>query len=157
MQDATAWITQLAWNDQAVTEHCTTIACNDGYVITNVELPQLALKLGISIDAAVALGRSLPRKAMVERLSRQQISATPVLTIGEVTEHPQTIARNLIVTGHSSKGTSWPLLACPIRFSQKQFAVARAMGGIGEESGEVLSDWGVQEMPAMAQAASTRA
>ena len=132
MQELSAWLTQFSWNGKEGDPAGRLCRCVDGYVYAAGAEP---------LDEA-ELGR-LSRAEAVTRLQARGIQAAPVNTVSEVAQHPQTVARELIVERPSRNGAMWPLLASPIRMKPHSPAVRRACGGGGEDFAEGTSDWGV--------------
>jgi len=73
------------------------------------------------------------------------VPAGPVHTIGEALEHPQTLAREMVVeTIHAHAGPV-KSIGCPIRFSATPAAVTRTAPLLGEHTREVLREHGYAE------------
>ena len=69
----------------------------------------------------------------------------PVHTIGEAVEHPQMLARGMIVeTEHPHAGRT-KSLGCPIHFSDTPTQVTRAAPLLGEHTRELLREYGYAE------------
>jgi len=83
----------------------------------------------------------MTRNQLVEQLAKQGISSAPVLRVTEAAQHPQSVARQLIITGKTDDGVEWPLLACPIRLSRTPALVQRAMRAPNADAATVLRDW----------------
>lgn len=67
----------------------------------------------------------------------------PVLNLKEASEHPQLVARNMVVdVPHSETGVQ-KQLACPIKFSMYQTHYQQAGGEIGADGKEVLTKLGL--------------
>ena len=67
----------------------------------------------------------------------------PVLNLKEASEHPQLVARNMVVdVSHSETGVQ-KQLACPIKFSMYQTHYQQAGGEIGADGKEVLTKLGL--------------
>ena len=67
----------------------------------------------------------------------------PVLNLKESSEHPQLVARNMVVdVPHSETGVQ-KQLACPIKFSMYQTHYQQAGGEIGADGKEVLTKLGL--------------
>jgi crotonobetainyl-CoA:carnitine CoA-transferase CaiB-like acyl-CoA transferase len=132
MQELSAWLTQFSWNGKENEPAGRLCPCADGY---------LYAASAVSLDEAELNG--LCRADASARLRSRGVKAVPVNSVSEVAEHPQTVARELIVERPSRNGTMWPLLASPIRMTPHSPAVRRAFGGVGEDFAEVTADWGI--------------
>lgn len=92
-----------------------------------------------------ALGRHIRQRTTTEWvriLEEAGLSAGPVLSIPEVLEHPQTLAREMVVeTEHSRIGKN-KSLGLPIKFSATPGKATRGAPVLGEHTREVLSEHG---------------
>jgi len=144
MQDATAWLTRTTWNGADTRRPIELVTCSDGWVAVSVTEPGAT-----SITDAIAkLPPNRRRDEAVEALTRHGLACAPVLTVTEVSRHPQTTERGLIVTGRRKDGVEWPLLAPPVRLSRTPGRAQRAIGALNGNLEEVLADWGVTRRPA---------
>ena len=76
------------------------------------------------------------------RLDAAGIPAGPVLTITEMLEDPQVLARDMVVNvSHPVAGTI-KALGCPIKFSDSKVEIGRGSPVLGEHTQEVLRDHG---------------
>lgn len=66
----------------------------------------------------------------------------PVLSFAEACEHPQTIARGLIVEVPTHNATTLKQIAQPIRFSEYKSTYSHVGGSAGEHTREVLTQLG---------------
>jgi crotonobetainyl-CoA:carnitine CoA-transferase CaiB-like acyl-CoA transferase len=130
MQELSAWLGQFAWNAPRTPPAARVFACSDGCVYAES-------------GAAASNLRALTRAGAVALLAGEGIRAAAVNTVSEVAEHPQTVARGLIVERPAKDGGMWPLLASPIRLEPCAVEVRRAFGRIGEDLDEVKRDWGI--------------
>jgi crotonobetainyl-CoA:carnitine CoA-transferase CaiB-like acyl-CoA transferase len=145
MHAVTAWLTQTAWNPSLpYTQPICLIRCSDGYVVAESDPNEAAHAIASSnlsnTDSTVVNAGDKARTEIIALLLRQKIACAPVLSVGESAQHPQTVARNLIITGTTASGVQWPLLACPIRFSKTPASVRRAIGPVGADSAEITAD-----------------
>ena len=69
----------------------------------------------------------------------------PVLNLKEASEHPQIVAREMIVNVPNSKTGMQKQLACPIKFSTYQAEYQRTGGEIGANGKQVLSNLGFSD------------
>ena len=136
MQDISAWYTRFSWNEDDVQADAGTILrCRDGY---------LAVDQGVTLEEAdIELCQSHLREVAAEALRARGKICAPVMSVGEVVEHPHTRARALLVKGRPALDVEWPLVASPIRLSVTKASVRRAISPIGGDETEVLRDWGM--------------
>jgi crotonobetainyl-CoA:carnitine CoA-transferase CaiB-like acyl-CoA transferase len=73
------------------------------------------------------------------------VPAGPVLTIGEMLEHPQTLARNMVTeVDHSLVGTM-RTLGCPIKMDSRDPGRSRPAPVLGEHTIDILREYGLTE------------
>jgi len=86
-----------------------------------------------------------PVAVWLERLEQAGIPAGPVLDVREMQNHPQTLARDMVVeTTHASAGTL-RTLGVPVKFSRTPGAVSRGAPLLGEHTRAVLAEIGVTD------------
>ncbi|MGR3425599.1 MAG: CoA transferase [Pseudooceanicola nanhaiensis] len=117
MQDATLWATSMVWPAAEDRAGVGTVSVADGHVL-------------VSGDAQHDIG-ALTRDAAVRYLEGQGIAAAPVLTVAEVLQHPQTVARDLFTTVPTPDGDSFPALGCPMRLSRTPARTRMTMAALG--------------------------
>jgi crotonobetainyl-CoA:carnitine CoA-transferase CaiB-like acyl-CoA transferase len=66
----------------------------------------------------------------------------PVQTIGEALEHPQTLARDMVVDLTHPRAGPTKALGCPLHFSATPTRVSRPAPLLGEHTREVLAEYG---------------
>ncbi len=66
----------------------------------------------------------------------------PVHSIGEALEHPQTLARDMVVELSHSQAGPTRALGCPIHFSETPTRISRPAPMLGEHTREVLREYG---------------
>jgi len=66
----------------------------------------------------------------------------PVHTIGEALEHPQTLARDMVVDLTHPRAGPTKALGCPLHFSATPTRVSRPAPLLGEHTREVLAEYG---------------
>jgi len=141
MQDAATWLTQLSWSGRAGENTAETLACADGYVVTD----------GTTTPALRAEVAVLPRAEAVACLETAGLAAAPVQSIAEVVDHPQTVARRLIQRAGQAP---WPLLASPLRYAKTPIRLGMPIGAARPWSpalaSEILGAWsGADRAPAL--------
>ncbi|MGA2567609.1 MAG: CoA transferase [Pseudolabrys sp.] len=144
MQDATTWLTRTTWNDAEARPPLELVTCSDGWVAVSTANAGLA-----SVAETInQLPANPTREEAIKALAQLGLMAAPVLSVSEVSQHPQTKERQLIVTGRRSDGMEWPLLATPVRLSHTPGHVRHAIGALNGDRDEVLADWGVTKAAA---------
>ncbi len=104
MQDVTAWLTQTAWNNAFDTRiEPMVLKASDGYVLVEAG--------GAGEDLA-----AMDRQTIVKQLAISGIEATPIQTVREASNMPQTISRELWFK-MAEDGTDWPMMASPLRLT----------------------------------------
>lgn len=153
MQDVSAWATQTLWNRREGSR-ARILKAADGHVVVEGSDAALAAALGLA-DAetantgpavAAALG-ALSRSDVVARLDgRSGCAAAPVLTVGEVMEHPQAAARGLLVERPAADGSSWLVLGSPLRLRGTPAEVRSAMPRLGFLDAALADELGLRPM-----------
>ncbi|MEO8187209.1 MAG: CoA transferase [Burkholderiaceae bacterium] len=85
------------------------------------------------------------RNEWIEVFDASGVPVGPVHTIGEALEHPQTLARGMVVALHHPQAGKTRALACPLHFSRTPTEAARAAPMFGEHTREVLREFGYQD------------
>ena len=73
------------------------------------------------------------------------VPAGPVHTLGEALEHPQTLARDMVVDLQHPQAGATKALGCPLQFSETPTRVMRPAPMLGEHTREVLRDHGYSD------------
>jgi len=95
-----------------------------------------------------------PSAAWLALLDEAGVPAGPVLDIADMLQHPQVVARDMVIeTNHPSVGRT-RAIGCPIKFSRSPTAVQRPAPRFGEHSAEVLREFGLGESDVAALLAS---
>ena len=69
----------------------------------------------------------------------------PVHTIGEALEHPQTLARDMVVGLVHPQAGSTKALGCPLHFSRTPTSITRPAPMLGEHTRELLREYGYDD------------
>lgn len=110
----------------------------------------IALGLNPAEQATVkaAIGEVIAHKTLAEweaLFADLDVCVEPVLNVAETVLHPQTIARDLIVTVPKPDGSLQRQIGCPLKFSGSE-AVYRSTGArAGEHVDEVLAEIGLAD------------
>jgi len=78
----------------------------------------------------------------LERLEEAGVPAGPVLSIGEMLAHPQTLARGMVVETEHGRLGKIETLGFPVKFSDTPASVRHAAPTLGEHTREVLVELG---------------
>ncbi len=138
MQDASAWVTQMEWGGALAAPPVRVIACTDGHVVAEGDA-----------SAVVPAGQHWDgdRASLVAAVEAAGAAAAPVLTVREVAEHPQTLARELLLHRATTDGEEWAVLASPLRLCETPPKVGRVMSRLGEDDAEVIAAFGLEPPP----------
>lgn len=131
MQDLTAWLTVLSWNDDEAAINGNMIPCIDGFLLVSgpktVEWPSL---------------KTMTRRTAVDFLRAQGIEATPVRTIAEVVADPMIQRHRIIFSSTERNGEVWPLLCAPLHLDITPPVVRNAPVTL-DSTDDLLSQWGL--------------
>ena len=83
-----------------------------------------------------------PTEEWLERLEEAGVPAGPVLSVGEMLEHPQVRAREMVTEVLHSKLGSVQTLGCPVKFSATPANIGRGAPLYGEHTRGVLEEHG---------------
>ncbi len=86
-----------------------------------------------------------PTDHWMERLNSAGVPAGPVLSVGEMHAHPQTLAREMVVELHHPSAGSVRSLGLPVKFSRTPGAVESAAPLYGQHNAEVLKELGLDD------------
>jgi crotonobetainyl-CoA:carnitine CoA-transferase CaiB-like acyl-CoA transferase len=96
-------------------------------------------------DAMNAVLATRTKAQWITAFDAAGVPVGPVHTIGEALEHPQTIARDMVVeVAHPQAGPT-RTLGCPIHFSVTPTRVTRPAPMLGEHSRELLREYGYDD------------
>ena len=82
------------------------------------------------------------RAEWMEAFDAAGVPVGPVHSIGEALNHPQTLARGMVVDLKHPQAGPTKALGCPIHFSETQTSVTRPAPLLGEHTRELLRDYG---------------
>lgn len=103
------------------------------------------------------LSNSFKQESTADWLTRLEavgVPAGPVLSVGEMLEDPQVLARDMVVEVEHSRLGRTKALGSPVKFSQTPTKIKRAAPMLGEHSREILGEYGYssKEIEALAAA-----
>ncbi|WP_320177908.1 CaiB/BaiF CoA-transferase family protein [Roseovarius pacificus] len=136
MQDASLWSTQYEWNPIKQLDVPELIRASDGFVAVDRS------RCSLSEDEIRELeAQELDRSCLAARLSSDSDAAVPVLSVGEVLAHPQTIARDLLIERCSADGQRWKVFSSIFRLSRTPASVRSVMSELGETDAYVRENF----------------
>lgn len=144
MQDAACWVTSAVWNqDLKSIPRSAVVRCADGYVFSGVNEAQLLKQLNNAGLTLAAL--SVQTRIEVERqLLAMGLAAAPVNSVMEVSELPQTKARNIWFT-MPAEGRNWPMLGSPMRLQLTPPEIAGHGPCLNQDGPAILREFGYGE------------
>ena len=84
----------------------------------------------------------LDREPLLKRLEEADVPATPVNTVDQVMNDPQTAERGIVQRVHHAKLGEIPVVGTPLRFSRMSPGVRRAAPLRGQHTDEILAEAG---------------
>jgi crotonobetainyl-CoA:carnitine CoA-transferase CaiB-like acyl-CoA transferase len=105
----------------------------------NVERVKHRAELESALERAIA---TYDREDLLKRLEAAGVPATPVNTVDQVMNDPQTIARGIIERVAHPRLGDIPVVGTPLKFSAMQPGVRRAAPLHGEHTDEILREHG---------------
>jgi crotonobetainyl-CoA:carnitine CoA-transferase CaiB-like acyl-CoA transferase len=98
--------------------------------------------------------RRKPSSEWLAALTKAGVPAGPVLTIAEMLNHPQVLARDMVVETLHAKAGKVQAIGCPVKFSGTPARVSRPAPLLGQHTREVLEEIGLTtaEVDALIQA-----
>lgn len=85
---------------------------------------------------------SRPTQDWLQELERGGVPAGPVLSVGEMISHPQTVARRMVTEVDHSRIGRMQALGCPVKLDGELGGPTRAAPVFGEHTREVLREFG---------------
>lgn len=129
MQDICAWLTQTAWGGASAT--VATLLCSDGAIVADIS-PD-------STEEFQALTAAMTRTDAVAFFQQRGNRAAPVITVEETVDAPLTKARKLWFSVEAH-GTSWPLLANPMRLNSTAIRVEKPISPLGYDNPTIIKE-----------------
>lgn len=106
---------------------------------TNIERVKHRRELETALEEAIA---GHDREPLLKRLEEAGVPATPVNTVDQVMDDPQTAARGIIERVRHPKLGEIPVVATPLTFSRMQPGVRAPAPGQGEHTEAILAEHG---------------
>ena len=115
---------------------------SDARFATNAARMENTAELTALMNVVVA---TRSKAEWVETFDAAGVPVGPVHTIGEALNHPQTLARGMVVDLDHPRAGPTKTLGCPLHFSKTPTAVKRPAPLLGEHTREVLREYGYQD------------
>lgn len=96
-------------------------------------------------DAMDSVLATRTRDEWIAAFDAAGVPVGPVNTIGEALEHPQTLARNMVVDLVHPQAGPTKALGCPVHFSETPTQITRPAPMLGEHSRELLKEYGYSD------------
>ena len=126
------WLKLLGALEAAALEHDARFATNDKRMDNLSEL----------VETLTEVFRQRTTGAWLERLEEAGVPAGPVLSVGEMHQDPQTLARDMVVEVPHSRLGKVKTIGTPVKFSRTHAAITRGAPVLGEHTREVLAEYG---------------
>ncbi len=139
MQDAGVWATQMQWQSSPATSRTVIIGCSDGYLAVDGPVQTLNGWLASHSLSVEGADIALNREDLAANAAQAKLTAAPVNSMNEILNHPQVVARALVLYARGDGDVQWPLLNSPLRLSLTPPIVKRPIGALGEASEEILA------------------
>ncbi|MGH7333240.1 MAG: CoA transferase, partial [Candidatus Rokuibacteriota bacterium] len=137
------WIFIAGANDRLFRRLATALGlaalADDPRFATNVERVKHRTELEAAVGEAIARHDRTP---LVEMLHKHDVPATPVNTVPQVLQDPQTQALGIVQRLDHPRLGDIPILSMPLTFSGVRPPVRRAAPGRGEHTDGVLTECG---------------
>ncbi len=134
MQDAGAWLAQAADRLCNLNRPASVVLqCRDGYVL-------IEARNGAPMpDDLGKRAKDMSWEEILRACRDTGLECVPVKTVGEVVNHPHTIARDLIVERSSPDGAIWKLLGSPLRLDATPPRVGAPIGRLSDSDQRLLT------------------
>ena len=97
------------------------------------------------VDAMNAVLGTREKAAWIEVFDRAGVPVGPVNSIGEALNHPQTLARGMVVDLTHPQAGPTRAVGCPVHFSETPTAIERAAPVLGQHTRELLRGYGYSD------------
>lgn len=139
MQDIACWLTAPAWNtDLKSIPRPALVRCKDGYAVA--ESTRAALDEALKQTSLTLAGlAAMPRQDAVARLAGCGLVASPVHSLKEAADWPQTRERGVWFTLPQG-GVDWPALSCPMRLHLTPPTITRVAPELDQDGEAIRSE-----------------
>lgn len=107
----------------------------------SINMERVKHRTELEATLAEAIGRH-ERAALVQRLQEHDVPATPVNTVPQVLQDPQTVARGIVQRMKHPRLGDIPIVSMPLTLAGARPPVRRPAPGRGEHTEEVLAEAG---------------
>jgi crotonobetainyl-CoA:carnitine CoA-transferase CaiB-like acyl-CoA transferase len=135
MQETSGWATQLGWNNSSDEPETTILRASDGFAAVAADRKAVEAYL----SARSISSERQTRDQLVEMLSPVFMSA-PVLTVGEVVDHPHTSGRELLLTRPTAENDSWLIFSTPFKLLATPAEVKSVISRLGVGAEKILKE-----------------
>ena len=97
------------------------------------------------VDAMNAVLATRTNAEWIAAFDAAGVPVGPVHTIGDALEHPQTIARDMVVPLTHPQAGATRALGCPVHFSRTPTQITRPAPMLGEHTRELLREYGYDD------------
>ncbi len=126
------WLKLLGALEAPALEHDARFATNDMRMANLSEL----------VETLTGIFRRRPTGAWLERLEEAGVPAGPVLSVGQMHQDPQALARDMVVDAPHSRLGKVKTIGTPVKFSRTPAGIRRGAPVLGEHTREVLAEYG---------------
>jgi crotonobetainyl-CoA:carnitine CoA-transferase CaiB-like acyl-CoA transferase len=99
--------------------------------------------LGALVELIALRFKRRPSSEWLSALAAAGVPAGPVLGIAEMLEHPQVLARDMVIETLHPKAGTVRAIGCPLKLSATPACVSRAAPVFGQHTREVLEEYGL--------------
>jgi len=97
------------------------------------------------VELMSAILRTKPASHWLAAFDEAGVPAGPVHSVGEALSHPQTLAREMVVEQEHPQAGPVRTIGMPVKFSATPASYRRAAPRLGEDTSEILAEFGYSE------------